>query len=66
MDTWRATPPGSALRRARDAEESRIHRARSAFSALGIGANTAIFSFMDAILLRSLPVSDPGSLAVLN
>jgi macrolide transport system ATP-binding/permease protein len=34
--------------------------------ALGIGANTAIFSFMDAILLRSLPVSDPGSLAMLN
>jgi macrolide transport system ATP-binding/permease protein len=34
--------------------------------ALGIGANTAIFSFMDAILLRSLPVSDPGSLAILN
>ena len=30
--------------------------------ALGIGANTAIFSFMDAILLRSLPVSDPPSL----
>ncbi len=27
--------------------------------ALGIGANTAIFSFMDSILLRSLPVSDP-------
>jgi macrolide transport system ATP-binding/permease protein len=34
--------------------------------ALGMGANTAIFSFMDAILLRSLPVRDPGSLAVLN
>jgi macrolide transport system ATP-binding/permease protein len=34
--------------------------------ALGIGANTAIFSFMDAILLRSLPVKDPGSLAVMN
>jgi predicted permease len=34
--------------------------------ALGIGANTAIFSFMDAILLRSLPVSDPESLVVLN
>jgi macrolide transport system ATP-binding/permease protein len=34
--------------------------------ALGIGANTAIYSFMDAILLRSLPVSDPGSLVVLN
>lgn len=34
--------------------------------ALGIGANTAIFSFMDAIMLRSLPVSDPGSLTMLN
>src|SRR4029079_9220136 len=34
--------------------------------ALGIGANTAIFSFMDALLLRSLPVSDPGSLVVLT
>jgi predicted permease len=34
--------------------------------ALGIGANTAIYSFMDAILLRSLPVTDPASLAVLN
>jgi macrolide transport system ATP-binding/permease protein len=30
--------------------------------ALGIGANTAIFSFMDSILLRSLPVTDPQSL----
>ena len=28
--------------------------------ALGIGANTAIYSFMDSILLRSLPVSGPG------
>jgi macrolide transport system ATP-binding/permease protein len=28
--------------------------------ALGIGANTAIYSFMDSILLRSLPVKDPG------
>ncbi len=34
--------------------------------ALGIGANTAIYSFMDSILLRSLPVSDPGALVVLN
>jgi MacB-like periplasmic core domain len=34
--------------------------------ALGIGANTAIYSFMDALLLRSLPVRDPRSLVVLN
>ena len=27
--------------------------------ALGIGANTAIYSFMESILLRSLPVADP-------
>src|SRR6266487_1528250 len=34
--------------------------------ALGIGANTAIYSFMDAILLRSLPVADPASLVVMT
>ena len=30
--------------------------------ALAIGANTALYSFMDALLLRSLPVHDPESL----
>lgn len=34
--------------------------------ALGIGANTAIYSFLDSLLLRSLPVSDPASLVVVN
>jgi len=34
--------------------------------ALGIGANTAIYSFMDWILMRSLPVNDPDSLVVMN
>jgi len=32
--------------------------------ALGIGANTAIYSFMDAVMLRALPVSHPEELVV--
>lgn len=34
--------------------------------ALGIGANTAIYSFLDGILLRDLPVARPAELVVLN
>jgi hypothetical protein len=29
---------------------------------LGIGANTAIFSLIDAVVLRPLPVERPGEL----
>ena len=32
--------------------------------ALGIGGTTAIFSFIDAIVLRALPVADPGQLYI--
>ncbi|PYV29223.1 MAG: hypothetical protein DMG09_30605, partial [Acidobacteria bacterium] len=33
--------------------------------ALGIGANTAIFTLIDQIVLRQLPVKDPESLVML-
>ena len=34
--------------------------------ALGIGANTAVFSLLDQAILRSLPVKDPGRLVVIS
>src|SRR6266567_5037972 len=34
--------------------------------ALGIGANTAIFSVTDKLLIRSLAVKDPNQLALIN
>lgn len=32
----------------------------------GIGASTAIYSFLDAVMIRQLPVPSPGQLVVLN
>ncbi|MGB6822581.1 MAG: hypothetical protein WBE21_10915, partial [Candidatus Acidiferrales bacterium] len=34
--------------------------------ALGIGANAAIFQLIDAVRLRTLPVKDPTTLAIVH
>jgi hypothetical protein len=34
--------------------------------ALGVGANTAIFTLMDQVLLRMLPIQNPGELVMLD
>lgn len=34
--------------------------------ALGIGANSAIFTLLDQVMLRALPVRDPGKLVILK
>jgi predicted permease len=52
---------------------ARVFRKNPAFTSivvltlgLGIGANTAIFSLMDQVLLRAVPVRDPGELVLLD
>ena len=34
--------------------------------AIGVGANTAIFSLVNAVLLKLIPVSDPGALVLFS
>jgi len=69
MWTWRFWEQlGQDLRYAlRMMTANKLFTAMAAISlALGIGANTAIYSFMDAIMLRALPVRHPEQLAIVN
>jgi hypothetical protein len=43
-------------------EESGFYDRGGAFRGLGVGANTAIFSIVDAVVSRSLPFSHPDRL----
>src|SRR5438105_3600194 len=49
---------GFALRSAPAAQESRLHSDCHS----GLGANTAIFTLIDAVMLKSLPVTKPSEL----
>ncbi|MGH9525300.1 MAG: ABC transporter permease, partial [Terriglobales bacterium] len=66
MNTMRelARDLGYALRQMRRAPGFAI--AAIVILALGIGANTAIFSVIDAVMLKPLPLRDPGQLVVIK
>src|SRR6516225_9439155 len=55
--------PGNIRYALRQFRQAPMFAAAAVFTlALGIGGTTAIFSLIDAVMLRSLPVADPGRL----
>src|SRR5438552_2711884 len=47
-------------------KDPRFTAAAALTLALGIGANTAIFTLIDAVMLKTLPVKNPEELVLLN
>ena len=58
--------PGCPLRSAHSFPLTRLYPGAVSTLALGIGANAAIFSLINAVMLRKLPVTDPKTLVWLG
>ena len=59
------TPSGRALRLADDESRAGLDGGGGAVLAMGIGATTAVFTLVNGLMFRPLPVRDPGSLVEL-
>src|SRR2546429_6884253 len=67
LNQWARTAMGDFKYALRTLRRSPGYMAVAAMTlALGIGANTAIFSLLDQILLRLLPVKNPQQLVLLT
>ena len=65
MGRPRAHLAGHAICASRHAPQSGVHRRDRSDAACGTGANTAVFSLLDAAVLRKLPVRQPEQLVEL-
>src|SRR6185369_9296299 len=61
---WRINVAGHSLRNTHAAEEAGVHARRGAVAGARHWANTAIFSLLDAMLIKMLPVQEPQQLVL--